>query len=107
MPTRVSDLHVVANTPLPSPLALMAEIPRSEAHAAFVARAREEIARILSGEDDRFLLVVGPCSIHDLKAGRDYAEKLAGLAREVARHACWWSCGSILRSRARRSAGRG
>jgi 3-deoxy-7-phosphoheptulonate synthase len=83
MTTRVSDLHVVANTPLPSPRALMAEIPRSEAHAAFVARAREEIARILSCDDDRFLLVVGPCSIHDSKCGRDYAARLASLAREV------------------------
>jgi len=61
----------------------MAEIPRSEAHAAFVARAREEIAWILSGEDGRFLLVVGPCSIHDPKCGREYAERLASLAREV------------------------
>ena len=73
MMTRVSDLHVVANTPLPSPRELMAEIPRSEQHAAFVARAREEVAQILSGGDDRFLLIVGPCSIHDLKAGRAYA----------------------------------
>ena len=81
--TRVSDLHVVANTPLPAPQALMAEIPRSEAHAAFVARSREEIARILSGEDDRLLLIVGPCSIHDLKGGHEYAERLATLAREV------------------------
>jgi 3-deoxy-7-phosphoheptulonate synthase len=83
MMTRVSDLHVVANTPLPSPQALMAEIPRSENHATFVAQSREEIARILSGEDDRFLLIVGPCSIHDLKAGRDYGERLAALARVV------------------------
>ena len=80
---RVSDVHVIANTALPSPKDLSAEIPRSERHAAFVAEARADIARILSGEDDRFLLIVGPCSIHDLSAGRDYAEKLAALAAEV------------------------
>lgn len=61
----------------------MTEIPRSEEHAAFVARSREEIARILSGEDARFLLIVGPCSIHDLEAGREYAARLAALAREI------------------------
>lgn len=83
MTTRVSDLHIIANTPLPSPQTLMAEIPRSESHAAFIAQSREGIARILSGEDNRFLLVVGPCSIHDLKGGREYAERLAVLAHEV------------------------
>ncbi len=61
----------------------MAEIPRSEAHAALIAKSREDIAKILSGEDNRFLLVVGPCSIHDLNGGREYAERLAVLAREV------------------------
>jgi len=81
--TRVSDLHVVANTALPSPHDLMLEIPRSEQHAAFVAGARSQIARILSGEDKRLLVILGPCSIHDLKVGRDYAARLAALAREV------------------------
>lgn len=81
--TRVSNLHIVANTPLPSPQSMIAEIPRSETHAALIAQSRDDIARILAGEDQRFLLVVGPCSIHDLKAGRDYAQRLAALAREV------------------------
>jgi 3-deoxy-7-phosphoheptulonate synthase len=62
---------------------LQTEIPRSDAHADLVARARAEISRILSGEDNRFLLIVGPCSIHDLAAGREYAERLAKLAAEV------------------------
>jgi len=80
---RVSDLHVVNNTALPSPKVLMAEIPRSDAHAEFVAKSRNEIAGILSGEDPRFLVIVGPCSIHDLKGGLEYAERLAKLADEV------------------------
>ncbi len=80
---RVSDIHVIANTPLPSPQSLGAEIPRGEKHAGVVAKAREDISRILSGEDPRFLLIVGPCSIHDLEAGREYAAKLAALAKEV------------------------
>lgn len=81
--TRVSDLHIVANTTLPSPYDLMTEIPRSEKHAATVVQARSEIARILAGEDSRFLLILGPCSIHDIKGGREYAARLAELAREV------------------------
>ena len=81
--TRVSDVHVIANTPLPTPQALSAEIPRLEDHAGFVASSRAEIASILSGEDARFLLIVGPCSIHDLEGGRDYAARLSALAREV------------------------
>lgn len=81
--TRVSDLHVVANTVLPSPQSLVSDIPRSEAHADFVAKSRLDIANILRGEDSRFLVIVGPCSIHDLKAGREYAERLAKLAKEV------------------------
>ena len=81
--TRVSDVHIITNTALPAPCEMIAEIPRSEAHAATVAGARADIARILSGEDARFLLVVGPCSIHDLAGGREYAGRLARLADEV------------------------
>ena len=59
-------------------------MPKSEAESDFISRARSEIHRIIFTDDRRFLLIVGPCSIHDLVAGRDYAKRLAGLAREVA-----------------------
>ncbi len=81
--TRVSDLHVIANTALPSPKEMSEGIPRSDAHAAFVCDSRTAIARTISGADPRFLLIVGPCSIHDLKGGHEYAERLAKLAAEV------------------------
>lgn len=80
---RVSDLYIAENTPLPSPQALFTEVSRSEAQADVVFRAREEIQAILAGDDPRFLLVLGPCSIHDVKAGREYAERLAELSEEV------------------------
>ena len=80
---QVSDVHVLANTALPSPKEMSAEIPRSDAHAAFVSDSRAAIARTISGADPRFLLIVGPCSIHDLKGGHEYAERLAKLAQEV------------------------
>jgi 3-deoxy-7-phosphoheptulonate synthase len=61
----------------------MAEVERSAAQAAFIANSRQTIRDILEGRDKRFLLIVGPCSIHDTKAGLEYAEKLAKLAAEV------------------------
>ena len=80
---RTSDINVVETRALPSPAALLAELPKSDAQAAFVTHAREDIHRIIFTDDKRFLLVIGPCSIHDVDAGRDYARRLAQLAREV------------------------
>lgn len=81
--TAISNLHVSSNTPLPSPLVLAEEIAVAGMQQEFVARARREIADILSGKDRRFLLIVGPCSIHDVGSGLEYARRLADLAREV------------------------
>ncbi len=81
---RTSDINVVETRQLPSPARLLADLPKTESQADFVTRAREDIHRIIFTDDRRFLLVVGPCSIHDLKAGREYAQKLAALSREVA-----------------------
>lgn len=80
---RTSDINVVETRALPSPAQLLGELPKTEAQADFVTRAREEIHRLIFTDDRRFLLIVGPCSIHDLAAGRDYARRLAALAREV------------------------
>ncbi len=81
---RTSDINVVETRPLPSPATLLAEVPKTEAHADFVTQSRREIHRLIFTDDKRFLLIAGPCSIHDLKAGRAYASQLAQLAREVA-----------------------
>ena len=80
---KTSDINVVETRPLPSPAALLAELPKTEAQADFVTRARREIHRLIFTDDKRFLLIIGPCSIHDLDAGRDYARRLSALAREV------------------------
>ena len=72
-----SDINVLETRALPSPAQLIAEIPKSETQAEFVSRARREINRIIFTDDRRFLLIVGPCSIHDVEAaGRDYARRL-------------------------------
>jgi len=80
---KTSDINVVETSVLPSPAQLVAEQPKTESQAAFIAHAREEIRRLIFTDDKRFLLVVGPCSIHDTAAGTEYAQKLAKLAREV------------------------
>ena len=74
---RTSDLNVIESRPLPSPAELLAALPKTEAQAACIVRSREAIHRILFGRDSRLLVIVGPCSIHDLAAGREYGRKLA------------------------------
>jgi 3-deoxy-7-phosphoheptulonate synthase len=81
---KTSDINVVETRVLPAPGALLAELPKTEGEAEFVSRSRREIHRILFGDDRRRILIVGPCSIHDVQGGREYARRLAGLAREVA-----------------------
>jgi len=80
---RTSDLNILDCQPLPSPAELLATLPKSGTQAALVARTRQTIRGILSGEDPRLLAVVGPCSIHDLEAGMDYARRLTALAHEL------------------------
>ena len=80
---QVTDIRVVSSEALPSPVELVAKLPRSEAQTDFVTQARRELHAIIHGEDPRLIAVVGPCSIHDLKAGREYAEKLVTLAAEL------------------------
>jgi 3-deoxy-7-phosphoheptulonate synthase len=81
---KTSDINVVETRALPSPAALLEELPKTDAQAEFVARTRREIHRLIFTDDKRFLLIIGPCSIHDLKAGRVYARRLAELANAVA-----------------------
>jgi 3-deoxy-7-phosphoheptulonate synthase len=80
---RTSDINIIETRALPSPAALLAELPKTESQADFVTRARNEINQLIFTADKRFLFIVGPCSIHDLDAGRDYARRLAALSREV------------------------
>lgn len=80
---RTSDINVVETRALPSPAALLDELPKTESQAAFISQARREIHRLIFTDEKRFLFIVGPCSIHDVDAGREYAQRLAKLAKEV------------------------
>ena len=81
---RTSDINVVETRRLPSPAELLAESPKTDAQAEFVTRSRLDLHKLIFTDDRRLLMIVGPCSIHDVDAGREYAERLAGLSREVA-----------------------
>jgi 3-deoxy-7-phosphoheptulonate synthase len=71
-----SDLRIRAQKPLIAPAVLEDELPLTDTAAETVAHARREAAAILTGADDRLLVVVGPCSIHDAPAALDYAARL-------------------------------
>jgi 3-deoxy-7-phosphoheptulonate synthase len=78
--SRVDDLRIDSLRPLIPPAILMEELPLDEGQTHCVAEAREQIGAIVEGQDDRLLVVVGPCSIHDPDAGLQYAERLKALA---------------------------
>lgn len=80
-----ADLRIVATKPLIAPAALEAELPLDDAQAELVWRSRREIEAIITGRDDRLLVVVGPCSIHDPEAALDYAQRLRDVAPIYAR----------------------
>ncbi|WP_067975541.1 3-deoxy-7-phosphoheptulonate synthase [Nocardiopsis trehalosi] len=79
-----NDTRVVSYQPLVAPQDVLAELPMGPERTALVEDARAEVKRVLDGTDDRLLVVVGPCSVHDPEAALDYARRLAGFAPSVA-----------------------
>src|SRR5690606_23911846 len=65
---RTADLHVTGFATLPTPAEVIEELPVGDELAGMVTRARDEVRAIMDGDDDRLLVVVGPCSIHDPEA---------------------------------------
>ena len=84
MSTTTDDLRIQKTRELISPEQLINDIGVSAAAAETVSGARRSIHRILAGEDDRLLVVVGPCSIHDPEAAREYAAHLKETADAIA-----------------------
>ncbi len=70
------DLRICATREVIAPVQVHDEMPITEAAAQTTLEARADIHKILTGEDDRLLVVVGPCSIHDPKAAQEYAQLL-------------------------------
>jgi len=80
---QTDDVRIRQLKPLIPPAILMEELPITEPVSVLVARTREEVAALLQGRDERLLVVVGPCSLHDPVAGLDYATRLAAVADEL------------------------
>lgn len=77
MPTKTDELRTQALGPMPTPLELSQAHPITEDVAQRIASSRRQIEQILTGEDDRLLVIVGPCSVHDTEAALDYGQRLS------------------------------
>lgn len=81
---RTSDRRIVAFRDVPAPAELRDELPLEDRDADRVQRHRNDIDDILACRDDRLLVIVGPCSVHDPVAALDYARRLAPLSERYA-----------------------
>lgn len=81
--SNIDDLRIIKTQEVVTPTQVHSELPISDQAVQTVMDARAEAHKILTGEDDRLLIVVGPCSIHDPDAALEYAEKLKTLKTEL------------------------
>jgi 3-deoxy-7-phosphoheptulonate synthase len=79
---QTDDLRIEKLRPLIPPAILIEELPITEESSRVVAESRLAVRDVMDGRDDRLMVVVGPCSIHDVKAALEYGERLAGEARK-------------------------
>ena len=88
MSVNTDDLRITGIKELRSPQDLIEEIPVCSDVANTVTQTRSAVRQILDGADDRIVVVVGPCSIHDPQAALEYAEKLAAMGNTLQEHLC-------------------
>lgn len=81
-PRQTDDVRIKAVAELLPPIAHLYELPISEQAAELVHQTRQEIADLVHGKDNRLLVIIGPCSIHDTKAALEYAERLLPLRKK-------------------------
>ena len=81
--SRIVNRRVVEIEPLPTPAQVLADMPLSETAQRVVVESRDAIRGVLHGRDDRLLVIVGPCSVHDPRAALDYARRLSALNGEL------------------------
>ena len=79
MSTKLSNVNIVSESVLITPKELRAQLPRSDTATETVNTGRNTVEAILERRDPRLLVVVGPCSIHDIDAAKDYARRLKAL----------------------------
>ncbi|MEZ5504905.1 MAG: 3-deoxy-7-phosphoheptulonate synthase [Gammaproteobacteria bacterium] len=80
---RIDDVNVLSQRVLITPHQLKDELPLSEAASQTVINGRQAVRDILDRKDHRLFLVIGPCSIHDIEAAKDYAQRLKALSDQV------------------------
>ncbi len=85
---KTRDLHIESIRPLVPPAVLAEDLPLSDEHSEAITRSRRAVKDSLDGTDDRLIVVVGPCSIHDPVAAAEYAGRLAPIASAHARDLC-------------------
>ena len=83
MSNKIHNANIESEAVIASPAALNAQLPLSEQARKNVIASRATVGSILSGDDKRLMVIVGPCSIHDLEAAKEYAIKLKALQEEV------------------------
>lgn len=79
MPLKTDELRTQPLGPMPTPAELSLAHPLNDDVAAQIASSRQQIEQILAGQDDRLLVIVGPCSVHDTQAALEYAQRLSAI----------------------------
>ncbi|SCU99286.1 LANO_0F01376g1_1 [Lachancea nothofagi CBS 11611] len=85
---QAEDVRILGLDPLVSPALLQSQIPATNACLETVQKGRREASQIITGKDDRVLVIVGPCSIHDLDLAQEYARRLKKLSDELEGEIC-------------------
>src|SRR4051794_5262349 len=85
---RVRDRRIEKVVELVSPAEILDDLPLDSAREDAVLRHRSEVKAVLDREDDRLVVVVGPCSVHDPVAALDYAKRLSATAAELGDDLC-------------------
>tara|TARA_B100000900_G_scaffold394602_1_gene392191 strand:- start:89 stop:1135 length:1047 start_codon:yes stop_codon:yes gene_type:complete len=80
---KIRDINIKNYSPITPPKVFMDEIPISDKAKKVVAESRDIISNIVHGKDKRFLLITGPCSIHDVDAGLEYAKLLTDFSKKI------------------------
>ncbi|WED23155.1 3-deoxy-7-phosphoheptulonate synthase [Vibrio sp. JC009] len=82
MPLKTDELRTQPLGPMPAPAELVNQHPLTDDVAERIEASRRQIEDILLGKDDRLLVIVGPCSVHDTEAALDYAHRLSAIQKQ-------------------------
>ena len=80
---KIHDLNIESYSPITPPQIYREDVAISDFSSKVVAESRQTVSKIIDGQDKRILLITGPCSIHDVDAGLEYASRLTELSKEV------------------------